>query len=61
MSGLLWLRRRDFRIGTLSIKMFVFVQKREFLKILLIVCICSARFGDPTTSLEFVRRQCVSH
>ena len=48
-------RRRDCRIGTLSIKTSVFVQKREFLKIRLIVCICSARFGDRTTSLEFIR------
>ena len=47
--------RRDCRIGTLSIKTSVFVQKRESLKIRLIVCICSARFGDRTTSLEFLR------
>ena len=45
----------DCRIGTLSIKTSVFVQKREYLKIRLIVCICHARFGDRTTSLEFPR------
>ena len=56
MSGLLRLRRWDLRTGTLSIKTVVFVRKRESLKICLIVCICSARFGDPTTSLEFVRQ-----
>ena len=61
MSELLRLRRHNCRIGTLSIKTSVFVRKRESLIIRLIVCICSARFGDPTTSLEFVRRQCVSH
>ena len=61
MSGLWRLHRRDCRIGTLSIKTSVFVRKRESLKIRLIVCICSARFGDPTTSLEFVHQQCISH
>ena len=55
MSGLWWLRKRDCSIGTLIIKASVFVQKREFLKIKLIVCICSARVGDPNTSLECVR------
>ena len=56
MSGLWQLHRQDCIIGTLSIKTFVFVQKREYLKILLIVCICYVRFGDPTTLLEFVRQ-----
>ena len=47
--------RRDCRIGTLSTKMSVFIRKRESFKIRLIVCIFYARFGDPTTSLEFLR------
>ena len=42
---------RDCRIGTLSIKTSIFVRKRESLKIRLIVCIFSERFGDRTTSL----------
>ena len=54
-------RRRDCRIGALIIKASVFVRKRENLKIQLIVCICSALFGDPTTLLEFLCRQCVSN
>ena len=52
-------RWRDCRIRTLSIKISVFVWKRESLKIQLIVCICSARFGDPNTSLEFLPWQWV--
>ena len=47
--------RSDCRIGTLSMKTSVFVQKREYLKIRLIVCICFVCFVDPTTSLEFLR------
>ena len=54
-------RRRDCRIGTLSIKTSVFVRKRESLRIWLIVCICSACFGDPTTLLEFLRWHCIYH
>ena len=54
MSGLWRLHRRDCRIGTLIIKTSALVRKRESLKIRLIVCICSARFGDRTTSLEFL-------
>ena len=53
--------RHNCRIGTLSIKTSLFVRKRESLKILLIVCICSARFGDRTTSLEFLRWNCIYH
>ena len=53
--------RCECRIVTLSIKTSDFVRKRESLKIRLIVCIFFARFGDPTTLIEFVRQQCVSY
>ena len=53
--------RRDCRIGALSIKTSFFVQKREYLNIRLIVCIWSARFGDPTTSLEFLHWHFIYH
>ena len=53
--------RSDCRMGALSIKTSVFFRKREYLKIRLIVCICSARFGNPTTSLYFLRWHCIYH
>ena len=54
-------RRRDCSIGKLIINTSVFVRKREYLKIRLIVCLCFSRFGDPAPLIEFARWQCVSH
>ena len=41
--------RRDCRIVTLTIKTSIFVRKSKSFKIRLIVCNCSALFGDPNT------------
>ena len=59
MSALWRLHKRNCRIGKLRIKTSVFVQKREYLKIWLIVCICSAHFGHRTTSIKFLRWHCI--